>query len=239
MASGEQITLDFTKLDAPPALNNEAENSLSAVSKTVKVPVSGKELEIYVEETVKKDIAPRFGILFLHGLKYSSKNWLDIKSMSNVANWGYRAVAVDLPGYGKSVNTVAPEENSEFLHSLTRVLDLQRPVIVSPSMSGTFSLPYLFEEPESCQDRSRGYVPVAPIETSKLVANYKQAELPTLVIVGTNDEVPGLREESTTNLMQLPRAQYAPIEGAGHACYLDNQDAFHRLLFFFLQQLSD
>ncbi|XP_005095598.1 protein ABHD14B [Aplysia californica] len=237
MASGEQITLDFTKLEAPPALNDEVEKSLSAVSKTVNVSVSGKELKIYVEEVVKKDSTPRFGILFLHGMRFSSKNWLDIKSVCHVANWGYRAVAVDLPGYGKSVNTMAPELNSELLQSLMRVLDLQRPVIVSPSMSGSFSLPYLFEKPGSCQDRSRGYVPVAPVLTEKFVANYKQVELPTLVVVGTNDKMLGA--ESTKNLMQLPRAQYAPIEGAGHACYLDNPDAFHRLLFFFLQQLKD
>ena len=38
-------------------------------------------------------------------------------------------------------------------------LDTDKPVIVSPSMSGGFALPLLFQQPEVF----KGYVPVAPV----------------------------------------------------------------------------
>ena len=55
-------------------------------------------MDIYVENVVKDGEQPTQSVLFLHGMKFSSKNWLDIKSVHHVAQWGYRAVAVDLPG---------------------------------------------------------------------------------------------------------------------------------------------
>ena len=61
-------------------------------------------------------------------------------------------------------------------------------------------------------------------------------QLPTLVVVGTEDTLLG--SQSTADLIKLPKAQYAPIEGAGHACYLDNPDAFHKILFHFLKQIN-
>ena len=37
-------------------------------------------------------------VFFMHGAKFSSKTWQDIKTLQLVAAMGYRAVAVDIPG---------------------------------------------------------------------------------------------------------------------------------------------
>ena len=47
-------------------------------------------------------------------------------------------------------------------------LDLSVPVIVSPSMSGSVSLPFLIAHPE----KVKGYIPVAPVYTGKYASHY-------------------------------------------------------------------
>ena len=47
-------------------------------------------------------------------------------------------------------------------------LHLSSPVIISPSMSGTLSLPYLTTHPGDV----KGFVPVAPISTGDYTSKY-------------------------------------------------------------------
>lgn len=41
---------------------------------------------------------PRLTVLLLHGIRFSSENWLNIGTLETLAKAGCRAVAVDLPG---------------------------------------------------------------------------------------------------------------------------------------------
>lgn len=40
----------------------------------------------------------RMSVLLLHGIRFSSENWLNIGTMETLARAGCRAVAIDLPG---------------------------------------------------------------------------------------------------------------------------------------------
>jgi len=53
-----------------------------------------------------------------------------------MAQKGYRAVAIDLPGFGESA---ASDDAARFLIKLMAELKLVKPIIVSPSMSGQFT----------------------------------------------------------------------------------------------------
>ncbi|KAH9502329.1 Protein abhd14a [Bulinus truncatus] len=228
--------LDFTQLESPPAANVD---KLVSESKFVDVVVENKTLKIYIEQVTNRDGLLNqqcCDLLFLHGMRFTSKNWLDIKSLYQVATWGHRAVAVDLPGFGKSICILEPEQKSKFLESLISTLGMCRPIIISPSMSGAFSLPYLFNDPSTSTNRAAGYVPVAPVFTSKYVDQMKKSQIPTLIVVGTNDKVNG--KESTQDLQNLINYWYGPIEGASHPCYLDNPEAFDKLLYWFLKHLN-
>ena len=92
-------------------------------------------MSIYVTEAVKKGSRPAQSVLFLHGASptspencniasiikgpWTSQNWLDIKSLHHVAQWGYRAVAIDLPG---NVVTLALNSCSSVIHLSTLYL---------------------------------------------------------------------------------------------------------------------
>ena len=69
-------------------------------------------------------------------------------------------------GYGDSKGEV--KDPAAFLEGVQDLLKLHNPVIVSPSMSGKFSLPFLVEYPE----KVKGFVPVAPVGTGKFVDKY-------------------------------------------------------------------
>jgi len=68
-------------------------------------------------------------------------------------------IAIDLPKYGKSKAAQVPEDTDEFIGSWFD----DRFVLLSPSMSGGYSLPFLMNK----SDRLAGFIPVAPVSTEK------------------------------------------------------------------------
>ncbi|XP_048813321.1 putative protein-lysine deacylase ABHD14B [Lagopus muta] len=182
--------------------------------------------------------APRLNVLLLHGIRFSSDTWLQLHTMAVLADAGYRAVAVDLPGLGRSKDAVAPAPVGQpapgaFLKAVVEALGLAPAVLVSPSLSGMYSLPFLFQHGHLL----KAYVPVAPICTEKFEAQqYAGVQTPTLIVYGDQDVELG--QVSLSNLRHLARHQVLVLQGAGHACYLDKPEEWHRGLLAFLQQLE-
>lgn len=58
-----------------------------------------------------------------------------------------------------------------FLDRVLQELSMQRPVLISPSMSGRFSLPFLLAH----GDRLAGFVPIAPVGTKDFTAEQYRA----------------------------------------------------------------
>lgn len=111
-------------------------------------------------------------------------------------------------------------------------LELGSPVVISPSLSGMYALPFLVA-PES---QLRGYVPVAPICTDKInAADYARVKTPALIVYGDQDP---MGSSSFQHLKQLPNHRVLVMEGAGHPCYLDKPDEWHTGLLDFLRELA-
>lgn len=66
-------------------------------------------------------------------------------------------------GYGQS-SAIKNLNKSQFMDELISALNLKNPVIISPSMSGSYSLSYLIRHPENLG----GFIPVSPVQTSIL-----------------------------------------------------------------------
>jgi abhydrolase domain-containing protein 14 len=163
-------------------------------------------------------------VLLLHGGRFSSRTWLELGTLEFLAKNGCHAVAIDLPGFGKSKElTTKPEE---FLH-------LALPFLVFPSMSGGFAFPFVIAHPELLA----GLVPVAPVGIDDYGPQLKGLEIPTLIVWGERDDVIPIARAETLHQL-LPKSTKLVIPGAGHPCYQDQPQQFHAALLRFLKSLD-
>ncbi|XP_071452645.1 putative protein-lysine deacylase ABHD14B [Hetaerina americana] len=202
------------------------------IVKSLKVNVMN--IDVHYREAQCPEGVPSTGqsVLLLHGQRFSSKTWEDLGTMHIMGALGHRMVAVDLPGFGETKTSYSGNRSS-FLFELCSALGLLTPLIVSPSMSGAYSIPFL----ASHADKFSGYLPVAPIATEKVSkAALETVQVPTLILFGSNDNVEHAKK-SKENLQIIPKSQLVVFEGAGHACYLDEPVKFHTVLYNFLKLL--
>ena len=183
-------------------------------------------------------------VLFLHGQSYTSRIWDDKKIMDPVVQAGWRAVAVDLPGYGDTPERpdggAKPISDGAWLRGLIGKLGGPGSVVVvSPSMSGRYSLSYLEEFPK---DELLGFVPVAPVGIDDFARPKTAAPIRTMAIWGSED--PSYTPKRADHLIEQMRApdgeaQTQVIEGASHACYEDEPAEFTAILLGFLRSLDE
>jgi abhydrolase domain-containing protein 14 len=168
-------------------------------------------------------------VLFLHGAKYTARDWQANGTLAFVARRGWRALAVDVPGFG-GTGGAEIRNPYELLPELFLAAGLDRPVVVAPSMGGLYLLTILHQH----HARMRGIVPVAPVGVRSLLKPVP-AELPALVVWGDGD--PSLAQADEL-VARLPGARKEILAGAGHACYLDRTERFHEILGAFLDELA-
>ncbi len=166
----------------------------------------------------------RPAVLLLHGASFSAQTWQDLGTLALLAGQGYRAVAIDLPGFGQS-EPGSLDHPEAFLAGLMEELTIDRPVLVSPSMSGNFSLPLVARHPE----KLCGLVAVAPVSIARYESELAGNQLPVLAVWGSDDRLVPL-EQAERLVRALPKAHLVVLENAGHACYLQATAEFHQHL---------
>jgi abhydrolase domain-containing protein 14 len=170
-------------------------------------------------------------VLLLHGARYNSETWKSLSTLDVLAKEGFRVIALDLPGYGRS--EVSPLDPEIFLGEAMSALGLSSAVIVSPSMSGQFSFPLLIRSPEKVS----AFVPVAPAGSDKYLRLLQKVKVPTLVVWGEKDEIIPM-EKSDALTAVLEDAKRVILKDAGHPCYVEKPEEFHRELLSFLRSLN-
>src|SRR5450631_763093 len=97
-------------------------------------------------------------VLLVHGLFASKEQWNVLACL--LADSGYRAIAVDLPGYGKSNGFSLPDykldNEVDKLHELTLQLKVERLDIAGNSMGGAIAALYATRYPR--QVRSLAFI---------------------------------------------------------------------------------
>lgn len=191
--------------------------------------------QIFYREVLPLQQTHRAEVLFLHGKAFNSHTWEQLGTLQLLSKRGYRAVAVDLPGFGNSAPSKEVSTESgrvELLEGVLRDLQLQNTVLVSPSLSGSYALPFLMQS----HHQLCGFVPIAPTSTRNYAQEQFQAvKTPTLILYGELDHT--LARESLQQLRHLPNHSVEKLHDAGHACYLHKPEAFHLALLAFLDHL--
>ena len=170
-------------------------------------------------------------VVLLHGARFHSGTWQQLGTLDRLAQEGFRAIALDLPGFGKSP-ALAPGGSFD-LSAFLAAQKIARSVVLAPSMSGRVALPLVTAHP----DQLAGFVAVAPVELATYESALRKLALPTLVVWGELDDVVPLAQGRALHSW-VKDSQLVVLPGARHPCYLDRPDEFHSALIAFLRSLS-
>ena len=168
-------------------------------------------------------------VLLLHGAAYSSAIWLSINTIKVLSAQGFRTVAIDLPGYGKSAVLTDLTHKEKLIECVMEKFELDHPFLVAPSMSGQYAIPYVLKHYE----KLAGFVPIAPTAAEEVdPKKFEEVSLPTLILYGSLDKKG--EEVSNKILSLIPQSTALSLPNSGHACYLDNPRDFHLQLVKFM-----
>lgn len=185
--------------------------------------------------------APRFSVLLLHGTRSSSVDWHYSETLKVLGSKGYRAIAVDMPQHGKSKIVKAPSEEDgriQFLDDLMKKLGLERPVLVAPSMGGSYAMPFVMNKNHSKELRC--FIPLTPDAVAKYTDDeLKSLDLPTLLVYCEKDTsflqyVAKMKNIPNSEVFVMKPIQY---KDPSFPCYLDNPGEFHARMVKFLDKL--
>ncbi len=169
-------------------------------------------------------------VLLLHGARFSAETWRETHTIERLGEAGCRALAVDLPGFGKSPRgRVDPDS---FVADLAAEISEQPIVLVAPSMSGRFALPFAIDHTSSLA----GFVPIAPVGIPQYKSRLHEIASPTLIVWGDRDRVvpPTLADVLGNG---IPDSRKMIVEGGEHPCYLHAPDHFNEALVAFIESL--
>jgi abhydrolase domain-containing protein 14 len=206
--------------------------ALGAAAPVAENPVETVEFQGHRLHTLRRGPESGRSVLLLHGAKFNAETWQKLGTLDVLAGAGFRAVALDLPGFGKSPRWIF--DRAKLLAELLPVLDLGRPVLVAPSMSGSVSFPLILEHPELVA----GFVAVAPAGTPRYARRLKDNPVPTLIVWGGHDRVFPMSQAKLL-AASFKKASVVILPEAQHPAYLDQPERFHESLLEFLASLDD
>lgn len=179
------------------------------------IPVEGNSVH-YLAAGESADI-----VVLLHGKSFNADTWRKTGTLSALAGAGFRAVAIDLPGYGESAPSGQPEER--ILGAILDALGVTASVVVAASFSGWYAFPYILEHPE----RVRGFVSVA----SRGIRTYREylgrLRFPVLALWGEKDDLVPV-ERADILVASVPDGRKVVIPEGTHASYLSDPERFNR-----------
>jgi pimeloyl-ACP methyl ester carboxylesterase len=165
-------------------------------------------------------------VILLHGMKFQAATWQQVGTLEQLAREGFHAVAVDMPGFGKT--PPCSLDNDEVLHHLIHE-NGGSAALIGPSMGGRTALEFAIAHP-SLVERLVLVGAVGVRENEKFLG---AISIPTLLVWGRDDRVSPV-ENLNILADSLPDSRKVILEGAPHPCYLDSPDAWHRELLGFL-----
>lgn len=166
-------------------------------------------------------------LLLLHGMSFTSNNWVQLDAFQMFAKAGFNVYAPDYPGFGKSDENPEYQLNgnfsngSRFILDFTRELNLSKFAIIGPSMGGGIVLKTLID-----LDIISSAVVIAPAGINQMIKDLHRIKVPLLILWGDNDQV--INKENGKILRDaVSKSKLVIIHDAGHALYLEKPHIFY------------
>jgi abhydrolase domain-containing protein 14 len=168
-------------------------------------------------------------ILLLHGKMFKAATWQETGTLAKLSEAGYRAVALDMPGFGQS--PFADIESAEVIKTVISQASPNKAIILGPSMGGRIALEFALDNPALVS----GLILVGAVGVQENKERLKKLSLPCLAIWGGEDSISPLANGHLIQ-QEIKGAELVVIPGAPHPCYLDQPDEWHRILLGFLTE---
>ncbi len=191
------------------------------------ITYNGKEVIFYSEPSS----AAKPSIVLMHGYSFNSEIW-EKTGVVDALKGNFNVIALDVPGFPRSANQFdMPEE--EFLglvHKIASTAPGCKVVLLGASASGYIAMRFA----ELHESDLLAMVLVGPVRLSRKVLSGLSVKI--LGIWGSEDKTSDPKAGSAM-LKAAKSARAEIIEGAGHACYIDNPNEFIGLLLKFLNSV--
>ena len=169
----------------------------------------------------------RKNMILLHGMSFTSNNWVQLNAFQTFANAGFNVYAPDYPGFGKSEGN--PEyqldsnfsNGSKFILDFTEELKLSKSNIIGPSMGGGIVLRTLID-----YDIISSGIVIAPAGIQQMIKDLHKIKVPLLILWGEKDQVIN-KENAKLLLGAVPESTLVMVPDGGHALYLEKPNIFY------------
>jgi len=194
-------------------------------------------IDIIADDTITPvhylEVGPADGrdIILLHGMKFTAETWQETGTLAILAEAGFHAIALELPGFGKS--PAADQDPLQVLEDFINLRGLQQPVIIGPSMGGRVALEFAISRPQL----AGALVLVGAVGVEENRDHLSGIDLPTLIVWGGEDAISPIANGHLLE-QQINGSAFFAIDQAPHPCYLDQSAIWHEHLMAFLANLA-
>ncbi|MDP8024034.1 MAG: alpha/beta fold hydrolase [Nitrososphaeria archaeon] len=170
-------------------------------------------------------------VIMLHGASFTADVWAKTGTIEAVSSAGWKALALDMPGFGKSEKGNFSSISS-FLSAFVDQLKLEKFVMMGASLGGKEALEYSTAHSE----KILGLILVGAVGVWLYEERLpKLKDKPTLLIWGSEDAI-SPKENYETLLKYLKKAKLEII-GKIHPCYLEEPEKFNSAVVSFLNSI--
>ncbi len=174
-------------------------------------------------------------VVLLHGYSFYAETWVEIGLFDELAG-NYSVYSFDMPYGAKSRSDKFSAENRNeyavFLNNMLKTININRPVLIGASISGEVMLRYLIHGYSA-----QAAIAVGPVGIRSLGTQLSRISIPLLAIWGDKDTISPPADSKILEA-HVKNAEIRIMEGAGHACYLDESAKFTEIVKNFLQRSS-
>lgn len=171
-------------------------------------------------------------VLLLHGMRFSSENWVEIDALRKINQLGFNVIAIDYPGFGKSpgskrfsISSGGFSASSELISSLCDVLGIEEVILVGPSMGGGIALRTLLDNPKLVKET----IVIAPAGFDEFRSDLYRIDSPVHIIWGTDDSTIDISYGRRFHDLISGSSLHA-IKGADHTFYMKKTTQFFSLI---------